>query len=70
MTSQDAARIMNEVKSNLARLDSCPGPHVFGPWKQSFGAQYKCERCGGVIPSMMRSWYEKGLKHGREEKKP
>lgn len=57
--------IWEEVKRNHKRLDECPGPHEFGPMLAKPGAKYTCSKCGGVVDAVARSWYEKGLTHGR-----
>jgi hypothetical protein len=56
--------IWEEVKANHARLDSCPGPHKFPPFRAKLNDRYVCETCNGAIDSVNRIWYERGLQHG------
>jgi hypothetical protein len=63
----DVYRVFPEVKENLDRLESCPGPHSFvqqpsdNPLKAK---QWVCASCKGVIHATDLYWYLSGLKHG------
>lgn len=62
--------IWEQVKANHKRLDECVGPHVFTREVSRTGKlvrRWACERCGGEIETVDKSWYEMGLKHGRQE---
>jgi hypothetical protein len=64
-----AMEIWKDVQANNARLDGCPGPHVFEPGEidPNIGIvkQYRCTVCKGTTDPAHRAWYERGLAHGR-----
>lgn len=59
-------KIFEEVKENHKKLDSC-NLHDFSidnnPEKL-YGRKYQCTKCGGVVDSVTKSWYESGVAHG------
>lgn len=75
-TVQD--EIFIQVKANMAKLDSCPGPHSFSIClnrrtkepisnptpQQLFGARWRCSKCGGDVDYHDKMWYSKGLMDG------
>lgn len=65
--TDEAKRIFDEVKANLALLDGCPR-HVFEPNKRQgkLVRDYKCKRCGGVLDSINVRWYNRGLVDGAQ----
>jgi hypothetical protein len=69
MVSIDAKQILEEVKENRAKLDSCD-LHDFSIVNLKHGIlkEYQCSKCNGKVDLIAKSWYEKGLKHGRGEK--
>jgi hypothetical protein len=63
--SIDGQKLLQEVRENHARLDSCPR-HDFkaeGPENQ-LGVKYLCLHCQGRIDAVSRHWYLRGLAHG------
>lgn len=70
MPKMDTQQILRDVKANLAKLDHCPGPHVFQPFvipHRTF-PRYRCAICGGEVEGTNKLWYEKGLAHARQVK--
>jgi hypothetical protein len=68
MSPEEARAIWNAAKANGARLDACPGPHVFldlTPEKR-VGKKWRCSGCGGEVDGVARAWYQAGLAHGRQ----
>lgn len=65
--SDESRRIFEEVKLNSARLENCAGPHDFEPHGdlRPFRRKWKCTKCEGVIDSIAKSWYDRGLRHGK-----
>jgi Zn finger protein HypA/HybF involved in hydrogenase expression len=74
--------ILADVKNNIAVLAKCLGPHNFSicldrhtrepidgapTQAQSFGAWWRCSKCGGRVESLHKFWYEKGVHHGKIE---
>lgn len=63
--------IFQEVKENLARLDTCPLHDFSFPVNcltrepievpEPF-CKWRCRNCGGVVDFQAKQWYEKGLK--------
>ena len=53
----------SELKENMRKLDNCPG-HKFPEFRNGVYTHYRCERCGGVISSLERRWYEIGFQEG------
>lgn len=76
--AKETDKVLDEVKSNIAKLDGCDGPHDFSiainrhtkkPLENQqpthvFGAKWQCSKCGGYVDAINRTWYERGLKHG------
>lgn len=71
ITRADTRRIFEEVKSNHAKLDACPGPHEFRPVAKYPDRpanplkDYVCCRCGGRVDAIAFGWYRRGLEHGK-----
>jgi len=63
--------IFEEVLANNKLINGCPGPHIFtiAAGRRKIADDSICEVCGGRISSSDKSWYEKGLAHGRGEMK-
>jgi hypothetical protein len=65
--SIDIDMIWDKVQENNKKLESCK-EHNFSidltPVRK-FGKRYACEHCGGEIDSINKSWYEKGVEHGK-----
>jgi len=60
-------KVWLEVKANIAKLDSCAGPHDFSQDDPSdLRSKCTCSKCGGKISRSDCRWYELGLKHARE----
>lgn len=66
----EVKKIWEQVKANLKRLDECVGPHDFQrlALETKLMFRFRCTKCGGEIEGDNRSWYERGLKHGRQER--
>jgi hypothetical protein len=63
--------ILQEVKENIARLDSCPGPHIFVDINppRTLVKNYLCTKCHGTVDSHAYRWYSKGQTHGSANSK-
>jgi hypothetical protein len=63
--SIDAKALLQEVRENHARLDSC-ARHEFKPEgpENKLGVKYQCIHCQGQTDAASRHWYERGLAHG------
>ena len=60
-------KIWEEVKENHKKLNNC-NLHYFidiTPEKP-FGKKYRCKNCKGVLDGINVSYYNLGLKHGKE----
>lgn len=60
--------IFEQVRQNRETLKSCDF-HDFSidlEPKSIFKKKFKCTRCGGIVDSNEKDWYECGLKHGRK----
>ena len=70
MTPAESKKILDEVKSNLDRLERCAGPHAFesipDPRRPQvlLGRRYRCAGCGGEVSGDAYRWYARGLAHG------
>lgn len=66
LSKKELRDIIDEVRANAARLESCEGPHDFQPESGATprrpGDRYKCTKCGGMLGAIERLWYERGLK--------
>ena len=61
----DSAQILKEVRANLERLKSCPGPHVFeavDPNRILF-VKLCCRKCLGEMDHLHAVHYQEGLQH-------
>lgn len=62
----DPKQIMQQVQLNHNKLDNCPR-HDFSidldPAKV-FGKRWQCTHCTGTVDSIIKDWYERGLRHG------
>lgn len=77
--ARDTDEILKQVKENTAKLDGCSVPHDFSialdrrthkPMEnptpqQTFGCRWQCAKCGGHVDAINRTWYNRGLKHGK-----
>jgi len=60
--------ILDEVRANREKLDSCQG-HEFDPVTPGlFGTKYVCRFCQGTTDGVSVGWYKAGLAHARVEK--
>lgn len=64
MNKTELRAIWEEVKTNHARLASCPGPHKFPPYVREPRERYTCETCNGSLDATDRLMYDRGLAHG------
>lgn len=68
LKKEDLNGILAEVKANIARLQSCEGPHDFKPTsgkpEATIGEKYECTKCKGRVDHIAYAWYKKGLDHG------
>ena len=60
----DGKEILEQVKSNRAKLDSCIGHKFVGDTGKVFH-KFKCSNCGGEVDAVAKSWYERGQAHER-----
>ena len=51
--------IIEEVKENSSKLNSCIGPHDFK--RKDHNWSY-CKKCGGKLSPISAHWYMKGIK--------
>jgi hypothetical protein len=69
MNKEAVKQIFEEVKENHRKLDSC-SRHDFSidlvP-DTKWGKRYQCSRCRGIVDSLTKYWYEKGLKHATKK---
>ncbi len=72
ISREEADQLFREVKANHARLDACAGPHDFQVNEMyphgKLVRNYKCSKCGGIVETLHKNWYERGLAHGRAVK--
>jgi len=68
ISKADIQGIWEAVKANNAKLDACVGPHKFTipSGRREYMDDIICEFCGGKISASGKSWYEKGLEHGKK----
>lgn len=67
MSNLDFTAIVEKAKTNIQNLEGCEGPHTFYPnvrTPSGLVTDFICPKCGGVIDTRYRYWYEQGLKHG------
>lgn len=67
MARPDYKALWEQVKENHRVLDACDG-HDFSRdvtareigMQRAIGKRWECTRCGGVVDSMAKLWYERG----------
>ena len=62
-------RIWEKVKENRDKLKSC-NRHEFSidlDPEMILGKKWKCKNCLGTLDTVNKSWYEKGLTHGKDD---
>ena len=76
---KQSKEILEEVKANIARLKTCPGPHDFSIGINLTGkeggvsprgniySRYQCSICKGEISTSNKLWYTKGLEHAHQD---
>lgn len=60
LPENDIQKIWDEVKANLAKLQSCPRHLVDPPGEPKMGIKLTCQVCGGVIGLAAISEYIRG----------
>lgn len=50
----------SELRENMRKLDNC-SHHEFPEFRDGVYTHYRCKRCGGVVSSLERRWYEIGF---------
>ena len=68
LSKEEVQKIFGEVRANRALLDACAAPHTFLPHEKYVGGlvrSFKCSKCGGIVETLHKHWYEMGLKHGK-----
>lgn len=66
LSRTDVRKIMDEVKTNLARLHTCV-QHDFSLCvdpRERLNSRWRCVHCTGEVGVSEKSWYERGLQHG------
>lgn len=64
----DAKQILEQVRQNQRKLESCAGPHDFTQPARKIGewvTDWFCAKCGGKIDNINKLWYERGMKHAQ-----
>jgi hypothetical protein len=66
LTAEEFKKIAAEVKANHAKLDACPGPHLFVLITPGalINNRYRCQTCRGEVDHQRYHWYMQGLTHG------
>jgi hypothetical protein len=61
-----------QVKANHKKLESCSGHDFSLPERKTrqLVMTWRCSRCGGIVESSAKRWYELGLKHGKTASSP
>ena len=68
MISKRLAKILMKVmKTNTKRLVLCEHPHDFSI--RVSNKSWQCTKCNGVVDRQSKTWYERGLKHGKKSMK-
>jgi hypothetical protein len=63
----DAASILEQVKANQAKLNSCElHDFVSRDVVPNLKTKYVCAKCAGEVDASRMTWYQKGLEHGRK----
>ena len=67
MNRDEAKRLLEQVRANMASWDACDGPHELVDLtpEKTIGKRWRCSKCGGECDSVAKSYYEQGLRHGR-----
>lgn len=67
MASIGTNKILDDVRANMACLESCEGPHDFKVRENAalMSNRYICTKCLGKINGSKYHWYMEGLKHGK-----
>jgi len=68
MTKAEAEALLAAVQGNHAAIEKCAGHEFVALNDAPIFRKYRCSKCGGVVDSIAKSWYETGLKHGRQER--
>lgn len=65
MMTERSQELLAEVRSNLAKLNSCPAHdfHPDGP-KRVLLQRYRCTQCHGTVDAHAFRWYSLGMAHG------
>lgn len=66
LSTEKIREIAKDVAKNNAILKDCP-LHNFVKQEGS-RRKYVCTNCKGVVESIHRTWYENGLRHGKNIK--
>lgn len=75
MARAEAKAILLHIKMNINALANCKGPHDFQPIDvgnervMAFNRKKRCALCSGELNELDVLWYERGLQHGRNERK-
>jgi hypothetical protein len=65
ITRAQSKRIIEEVRENRRRLDSCEEHEFVSTDPKTVGAKHRCMRCGGTVDPINAHWYRRGLEHGK-----
>ena len=57
--------IWASVKANQKLLNSCFLHEFESHSDPSMSRRFKCKNCNGVIGTVEKNWYEKGIEHGK-----
>lgn len=64
--SKDAIRdIAKGVMENNKLLNSCSF-HIFEPIDDPLSRRFICKNCQGVVGTIQKAWYEKGIEHSQK----
>lgn len=64
MENDTAIKLMQEIKENRLKLDSC-SKHDFSidvTPNRTYSKKFRCTKCDGVVDLNEKRWYEKGIK--------
>lgn len=69
ISKEEQVKILEDIKENHRKLDSCGYHQFIIPIKgrTSFDTKYKCPYCEGIVSAQEKKWYELGRLH--EERK-
>ena len=67
MTPPDTKKILEEIKANQSKLESCK-KHNFQRLDDNskLFSKYRCALCGGIVDVQAMHWYNKGIQHASE----